>query len=432
MVSFVLAVTLLPAALVLRDRRARAEEKWALKQQRKAEKQRQSPIDAFLARVAVLSEHHRRVVFAVSLFLILGSAVFGLRLTTEADVFKMLPEDMPYVLASQKVNDYFGGQDVTVTLVSGDILEPAILESMLAYEEGLASNEYVGERGEKLFQREKIYSIADVVMNYNGSIPAGKGEVMEVLLRLQQASGSGQSASSNQLITEDMETALVSIRLDRGNQQDMQELADTIDREAAAATAADPGIAMRSSGVPLLIDEMLGTIVPTQIKTTTLALVLCALIVIIVFRSFFFGMAAASVVFISVAMELGALSLLGWPLDFMTVMVSSLVIGAGIDFGIHVTHRFMEEWRGGGVEIDEAIRRTVGNVGKALISAAVTTAGAFFILAFSKIGYMQRFGIITALSLVFALLSSLLILPSILAWRAQCIEKKAKESSRTI
>ncbi len=128
-------------------------------------------------------------------------------------------------------------------------------------------------------------------------------------------------------------------------------------------------------------------------------------------------------------MELGALALLGWPLDFMTVMVSSLVIGAGIDFGIHITHRFMEEWRDGGVEIDEAIRRTVGNVGKALLAAAVTTAGAFLILAFSRVDYMQRFGVITALSLIFALLSSLLILPSILAWHAQRLEKKKAKAA---
>jgi predicted RND superfamily exporter protein len=204
----------------------------------------------------------------------------------------------------------------------------------------------------------------------------------------------------------------------------MKMLADSIDRETAAALGAGPDITMSSSGIPLLVHEMLGAIVPTQLKTMAVALVLCTLIVIIVFRSFYFGLAAASVVFISVAMELGALALLGWPLDFMTVMVSSLVIGAGIDFGIHVTHRFMEEWRDGGVDIDEAMRRTVGNVGRALLSAAITTAGAFLILSFSKIDYMQRFGVITALSLVFALLSSLLILPSILSWRAQRIENK--------
>ena len=425
MVSFVLAVTMLPAVIILRDRNAEAQARWAARQQKKmSRRQQQSPIDAFLARIAVLSEHHRGVVAAVSLFIILCCAGLGFRLGTEADVFKMLPQGLPFIQATQKINDYFGGQEIVLTMVKGDILEPANLEAMLAYEEALAANDYVNESGERLFQRGKIFSIADVVKNYNESIPASKGEVLGALARLQQSSGSSQSMADNQLITEDLTTALVSIRLNRGSQQDMKVLAETVDRETEAVRSATPDLAMSSSGFPLLVHEMLGTIVPTQIKTTALALVLCALIVMLVFRSFFFGLAAASVVFISVAMELGVLAILNWPLDFMTVMVSSLVIGAGIDFGIHVTHRFMEEWRDGGVEVDEAIRRTVGNVGKAVLSAAVTTAGAFLILSFSKIDYMQRFGVITALSLTFALLSSLLILPSILAWRAQRIERK--------
>jgi predicted RND superfamily exporter protein len=428
MVSFVLAVTLLPAALVLRDRRVRSQEKWIERQRRRAEINRWSPVDSLLARIAVLTEHHRRVVAVISFTIMACSIALGFSLGTEADVFKMLPQDLPFLVANQRINDYFGGQEMVYTLVRGDVLAPASLEAMLAYEEALASVDHVGEDGEKLLQREKIYSIADVVENYYGSIPASKSEVLGTLLELQQASGSGQSAAENQLVTTDLETALISIRVDRGSQSDMKVLAESIDRETANTVSADPDLSMSSSGLPLLIHEMLGTIVPTQIKTTAIALVLCALIVILVFRSFFFGLAASSVVFLSVAMELGALALLGWPLDFMTVMVSSLVIGAGIDFGIHVTHRFMEEWRDGGVEVDEAIRRTVGNVGKALISAAVTTAGAFLILAFSKIDYMQRFGVITALSLTFALLSSLLILPSILAWRAQAIEKKRARS----
>jgi predicted RND superfamily exporter protein len=106
------------------------------------------------------------------------------------------------------------------------------------------------------------------------------------------------------------------------------------------------------------------------------------------------------------------------------VMVSSLVIGAGIDFGIHVTHRFMEEWREEGLDVDEAIRRTVGSVGKALVAAAVTTAGAFAIIAFSGVSYMRRFGVITAMSLIYALLAALFVLPSILAWRATHADKK--------
>jgi predicted RND superfamily exporter protein len=225
---------------------------------------------------------------------------------------------------------------------------------------------------------------------------------------------------------------MVSIRVGRGSQTDMKNIADTMRAQSDKVAVNYKGITMSSSGMPVLMNDVMGSIVPTQLKTSAVALVLCALIVIIVFGSLFFGLAATSVVFIGIALEIGVLALLNWPLDFMTVMVSSLVIGAGIDFGIHVTHRFREEWHHGGVEIDEAMRRTIGNVGKALVAAAVTTAGAFAIIAISQISSLRRFGGITALSLTFALLAALLVLPSILAWRASRVEKaSARKASAT-
>ncbi|MGQ9476542.1 MAG: hypothetical protein ACUVSI_10725 [Actinomycetota bacterium] len=44
----------------------------------------------------------------------------------------------------------------------------------------------------------------------------------------------------------------------------------------------------------------------------------------------------------SIALEIGFLALVKWPLDMMTVLVTSMIIGVGIDFGIHVTWRFLE------------------------------------------------------------------------------------------
>jgi len=427
MCSFVLAVTLLPAILVLRDRGDKAQARWEKKQDKRNNNDKASVLDQFLAKVAVLSEHHRLFVGVVTL-LILGGCVFlGTQLKTEADMEKMMPKDIPSIIAMNEINKYFGGQDVAYTLVKGDVLEPDNLKAMLKYEDDLASTRYVNENGNPIFERDKTFSIADLVKNVNGSIPAARGEVISSLMKLQTGS---KGESSNRLVNKDATVAMVTIRLERGSQKDMKEVAVTMRSKSGEITAANKGLTMTNGGLPALMTEVMGSIVPTQLKTSGLALILCALIVMLVFNSFFFGLAATSVVFIGIALEIGALSLLGWPLDFMTVMVSSLVIGAGIDFGIHVAHRFREEWHYGGVEIDEAMRRTIVNVGKALVAAAVTTAGAFGIIAISSMSYMRRFGGITALSLTFALLAALLVLPSILAWRAQRVEKvRAKASS---
>jgi predicted RND superfamily exporter protein len=426
MFSFVLAITLLPAILVLRDRGDKAQARWEKRRNGRGNDKKSSVLDQFLAKIAVISEHHRLFVGVVTLLVLGGCLFLGTQLKTEADLEKMMPKDIPSIVAMNEINKNFGGQDIAYTLVRGDVLEPANLKVMLQYEDDLASTNYRNENGNPLFERGKTFSIADLVKKVNGSIPVTKGGVISSLMKLQTGSN---GESSNRLVNKDATVAMVTIRLERGSQQDMKKAAVTMRSISGEITDTGEGLTVMNGGMPALMSDILGSIVPTQLKTSGLALILCALIVILVFGSLFFGLAATSVVFIGIALEIGALALLGWPLDFMTVMVSSLVIGAGIDFGIHVSHRFREEWHYGGVEIDEAMRRTIGNVGKALVAAAVTTAGAFAIIAMSRMSYLRRFGGITALSLTFALLAALLVLPSILAWRAQMIEKKRARNS---
>jgi hypothetical protein len=424
MISFFLAVTLLPAAIILRDRSPKARERWARRHAKRMENFKESWLDIFLAKMAVLSEHHRALVGLFTLVILGGCLLLGLNISTDADMTKMMPQDMPSMIAMNKINDYFGGQNVAYSLVKGDILQPSNLESMLEYEDAISSTDYVTEKGEPIIDRQKVVSIADIVkQSNNGVVPASKNQVVALLMKLQE---NNAGANNNlRLVTDDAKAAMISIRVAQGAQTDMEHITRTMRDVGKQVTGENPQITMSYSGMPVLMVDLLDSIVPTQLKTSGLALILCALIVILVFQSIFFGLAATSVVFISIALEIGVLVLLGWPLDFMTVMVSSLVIGAGIDFGIHVTHRFREEWKEGGVSVDEAIRRDIGNVGKALVAAAVTTAGAFAIIATSNISVLRRFGGITALSLAFALLSSLLVLPSILAWEANRVERKA-------
>jgi len=423
MFSFFLAVTLLPATIVLRDRRPKAQQKWARKNEKRMSNYKESWLDKSLAKIAVLSEHHRTIVGLITLLILVGCVFLGLNISTEADMSKMMPQDMPSMVAMDKINNSFGGQNMAYALVKGDILEPANLKSMLAYEDDIASTDFVTEKGEPVIERQKVISIADIVSTTNqGTIPVSKGEVMASLIKLQ---GNSTGESSLRLINQEANVAMINIRVPQGVQKDMENIAKIMRDTGKEITSENSQISMTYSGMPVMMVDILGSIVPTQLKTSGLALILCALIVILIFHSLFFGLAATSVVFISIALEIGVLVLLGWPLDFMTVMVSSLVIGAGIDFGIHVTHRFREEWHQG-MPVDEAIRKTIGNVGKALVAAAITTAGAFAIIAFSDIVFMRRFGGITALSLTFALLASLLVLPSILAWHANRMERRAQ------
>ncbi len=419
MVSFLLAVTLLPACIILRDRSDKSQARWQAKQENRRKPHGESYIDRGLIKVALLAEHHRVTVGLLTLLILGGFIFLGFNVSTKADMQAMMPKDMPSVIATNKVAQYFGGQDQAITLVKGNVFDPAVLQAVMDFENRLGESKLVGEEGGPLFVRNKIVSMADIMTMGLGRLPASEEEARMTFTSM-QASGIDLS----RMVSADGQVALVVARMNRGTEKDMEGITSAMRTESAVAVSSVPGLQMQNTGMPVLVNDMLSTLVPTQVKTSGLALILCAAIVILVFGSVTFGLAASSVVFIGIALELGSLTLLKWPLDFMTVMVSSLVIGAGIDFGIHVTHRFREEWHEGGVSVDEAMRRTIGNVGKALLAAAVTTAGAFAIIAVSDISFLRRFGGITALSLTFACIAALTVLPSMLAFLANRHDRK--------
>ena len=73
-----------------------------------------------------------------------------------------------------------------------------------------------------------------------------------------------------------------------------------------------------------------------------------------------------------VAWTLGLIELLYGHLNSLTVFVFSMLIGMGIDFGIHIYRRTQEEWRSG-AEWDEALFLSTTRTGRALLTATVTT-----------------------------------------------------------
>lgn len=418
--SFILAETLLPALLLLRDRRQKARMKMERKVEKLKAKGREGVADRMLAKVSILAEHHRKTVFVLTALLLICCGILTIRIKTEADFERMMPRDMPSIVSMKKINDYFGGQSIAYTLIKGDILKPDNMRAVLAYEDKIGSYGGKNHEGERIFERGKVVSVADLIVGTLGKIPESKSQAEEALENMKKA---GMGGALSKLISRDNRVAIITMRVARGSQDEMKEITEVLRGNDSILR----GLRVLHGGMPVLMTDLLGNLVPTQVKTALLALLLCTLLVSVIFRSLFFGIAAASVVFLGIALELGTLSILRWPLDFMTVMVSSMVIGAGIDFGIHITHRFREEWQNGAVDLDAALRATVVNVGRALLAAAVTTAGAFGIIAISNISYLRRFGGITALALVFSLLGALLFLPSILGFRAEK-SQNSKES----
>ncbi|MDG1525561.1 MAG: MMPL family transporter, partial [Candidatus Thalassarchaeaceae archaeon] len=114
----------------------------------------------------------------------------------------------------------------------------------------------------------------------------------------------------------------------------------------------------------------------------------------------------------------GAMAVLNLNWNVMTVMVTALTIGLGIDYSIHVWRRFeaMKIEKG---NVWDGMREMYASTGVALVLSAGTTICGFTVLLFSQMPVVQDFGIVTAITVFFSLLLALILLPVFLILDSQ-------------
>ena len=108
---------------------------------------------------------------------------------------------------------------------------------------------------------------------------------------------------------------------------------------------------------------------------------------------------------------LGTMALLGIPYTLITSIITALSIGIGVDYTIHVIHRYREEF----ARLrnpERAAIRTLTTTGSALLGSALTTMLGLGVLAASPLAASQQFGITAAITIAYSLLLSILVVPT--------------------
>ena len=115
---------------------------------------------------------------------------------------------------------------------------------------------------------------------------------------------------------------------------------------------------------------------------------------------------------------LGTMALLGIPYTLITSIITALSIGIGVDYTIHMIHRYREEYA---VERnpEQAAIRTLGTTGSALLGSAMTTALGLGVLVASPLAASQQFGFTAAITIAYSLIvSTVLVPPAMTVWGA--------------
>ncbi len=110
----------------------------------------------------------------------------------------------------------------------------------------------------------------------------------------------------------------------------------------------------------------------------------------------------------------GIMGLAGYQLNSQTVTIGALALGLGVDYAVHYVIRLEEE-----VELHpqktvaQWTSKTTATTGRAMLGAAISTAGGFAILNFSGLLPLRLFGQVFIVAISLAMVSSVTLLPTL-------------------
>jgi hypothetical protein len=410
-VSFVLAFTLFPAALMLLPR-----------------------IDSLASKdftgkvtsaIADFIQHRTRATMLLFVGLIVVALTGIPRLSVENRFIDYYKDDTEIYQGMTLIDTRLGGttpMDVIIDAPQDEILQdPGLLE-----DGDITSNSY-------WFNSDGLREVARIHQYLDDLPETGKVLSLHTGMLMLESLNEGKSYSDFKLavvykrLPEAVRKALIdpylsadgnqlrfSIRLyESDKNQHRQQLLDTINADLTSTYGLAPE-QLTISGMAVLYNNLLQSLFRSQILTLGAVFVAILLMFIVLFQNFRLALAAIVPNIISAGLILGLMGWIGIPLDIMTITIAAINIGIGVDDSIHYIHRFREEFQQDG-DFWMSIRRCHNSIARAMYYTSVTIVLGFSILALSNFIPTIYFGVLSGLAMITALIANLMLLPVLIA-----------------
>jgi len=220
---------------------------------------------------------------------------------------------------------------------------------------------------------------------------------------------SSARSSALSYLSEDYQSArlVYSVEADAENAEVDRDAREFVDRFRGEATPTGLTIVFQA-----VSDLILASAITSLVVALAGAIVFLILIYAVLIGRGSLGVANTVPIVVSIAAVGAAMRALDIPFNAVTATIFAITIGLGIDYSVHVVHRFADEREKR--PLLPALDRTVRGTGGALLGSMLTTTFGIGVLALALFPVLGQFGIITALAIFFSFLTSLAVLPSVL------------------
>jgi predicted RND superfamily exporter protein len=357
----------------------------------------------------------RIIIFSVITIAAFSIGIFFIRTDTNQENF--FPEKHPVKQASEIINKKFGGSQTISVMISGDIKDPVIMKGIDSLTREMENQSGVGgvfsisqavrEMSKALYEKdEKEYD----------RIP-GSREAIAQFFELYNMSGNPDDFS--QIMNFDNTAAHILIRLNRPD-----------NRTVNAALGKISGIAQNipatvtTGGYAVIMSDFAGLIIKGQVSSLIFALLVIIVLLAIIFRSVKGGLTGSLPLLSSILILFGFMGITGIAIDSATALLSSIMIGVGVDFTI----QFMWSVRlfiSNDFSFEDSIRKAYTTIGRSIIINAISVMAGFSVLILSGFTSIRFFGYLIVISVGSCFLGAMIFIPAILMkYKPDFIKKK--------
>ena len=353
--------------------------------------------DYLLGRVAYTIAKHPIPVILLFAVVAVGGYHLDQSVPINADENTFVPSDMPALLNMEKVTRTMGSTStIPVIVIGDDVLSHEMLEWIAEF------GAYEIKHNDEI---TGVTSIATLLADQNnGVLPETRAEIDDALARI-------PAKTRDRHLNGNMETVLefstISMEMDVA-----KSLIEKMQRDAAWNEPPVGTTVMLTGGLEMFAAVM-DDISESRVTMTVIGFAFILGFLILVYRKTSAISPVIPIVFI-VGWNGAIMYFLGLDYTPLTAVLGSMSIGVASEYTILIMERCEEELARG-MEFLDAIQTAVQKIGTAVTVSGMTTVFGFAALTLSTFNIVSNFGTVTVISVGFALVGAILVMPAILA-----------------
>ena len=362
-------------------------------------------IEDTLRKLAATQEKYPVLILLMVLVFTAVMAFGSVQMKLDPSFDAMMPDDLEVIRMQDVISTEFGSTDTMLVLVEldpssddphavNDIRDPRVSEYV-----NILSDSIVSENNVKT-----VNSLPYALKLANdGEIPESCEHISAIIENSAQVRGFVNSEYSSTLV-------LIPVAIN-GNVDVQNEL----EREITKNIEDCPkpiGIKTSLTGMPSVMNYIMMLLAGDLIYTIAFSMIFVFIILWYLLKHPITAFLSLIPVFLGVIWISGTMGYLGIKLSTITVGLGAMLVGMGIDYGIHVTHRFFELVKRGE---DFALQDSVVSIGMALVASVATTMAGFGAMMGGSSPVLKDMGFLLTIGIFYAFIVTMVVLPPLLA-----------------